>query len=371
MSSPCCLALPIGMISAVKQYSIFDQIATFSSFIGFSVPSFFTGLLLMLIFAVNLNWFPIVYQGTLEITDWETFTQQIRQMVLPITVLVVQQTAALTRFMRSAMLDNLSLDYVRTARAKGLTDRLVVVRHVLANSLIPVVTLIALGIPTIFAGAIITENLFRVNGLGQLLMTSINNSDTPVVMALTFIFAMLTVVFNLVADIMYGVLDPRVRLELASTPKPLKAEGSHVLRQNQTLDSRAAARPSTWQQLDNRRREQAAHAAGAMPGAASASIGWRCSASSSLAIFFGLVVTLGAMLYPGLPVDQLAEGRRLPDRPARAEPRRGHEPPRLPALINAPPTRPTCSAPTSSAATCSPAPCTAGGCRCWWASSPC
>lgn len=205
------LAIPIGIISAVRQYSVFDQIATFFAFVGFSVPSFFTGLLLMLIFAINLGWFPIVYQGSLRVTDWESFTQQVRQMVLPIAVLVVQQTGALTRFMRSSMLDNLSLDYVRTARAKGLSDRMVIVRHVLANSLIPVVTLIALGIPTIFAGAIITENLFRVNGLGQLLITSINSSDTPVVMALTFIFATLTVIFNLIADILYGVLDPRVR----------------------------------------------------------------------------------------------------------------------------------------------------------------
>jgi peptide/nickel transport system permease protein len=205
------LAIPIGIISAVKQYSIFDQVATFFSFVGFSVPSFFTGLLLMLIFAINLGWFPIVYQGSLRVTDWDSFVQQLRQMALPIGVLVVQQTAALTRFMRSSMLDNLSLDYVRTARAKGLTDRMVIVRHVLANSLIPVVTLVALGIPTIFAGAIITENLFRVNGLGQLLISSINSSDTPVVMALTFIFATLTVVFNLIADVLYGVLDPRVR----------------------------------------------------------------------------------------------------------------------------------------------------------------
>jgi peptide/nickel transport system permease protein len=205
------LAVPLGIISAVKQYSIFDQIATFFSFIGFSVPSFFTGLVLMLVFAINLRWFPIVYSSTLEVNSWESFGLQVRQMILPITVLVVQQTAALTRFMRSSMLDNLSLDYVRTARAKGLTDRMVVIRHVVTNSLIPVVTLIALGIPTIFAGAIITENLYRVNGLGQLLISSINNSDTPVVMALTFIFAVLTVFFNLVADVLYGVLDPRVR----------------------------------------------------------------------------------------------------------------------------------------------------------------
>ena len=205
------LAIPIGIISAVKQYSIFDQIATFFSFIGFSVPSFFTGLLLIIVFAINLKWFPIVYSSTLKITNWETFLQQARQMVLPVTVLVVQQTAALTRFMRSSMLDNMPLDYVRTARAKGLSDWMVVLRHVVTNSLIPVVTLIALGIPTIFAGAIITENLFRVNGLGALLITSIQNSDTPVVMALTFIFAVLTVMFNLVADVLYGVLDPRVR----------------------------------------------------------------------------------------------------------------------------------------------------------------
>ena len=205
------LAIPIGVISAVKQYSIFDQLATFVSFIGFSVPSFFTGLVLILLFAINLHWFPIVYSSTLEVDSWDTFWQQVRQMVLPVMVLVVQQTAALTRFMRAAMLDNLPLDYVRTARAKGLSDQTVVVKHVLTNSLIPVVTLIALGIPTIFAGAIITENIFRVNGLGQLLITSIQNSDTPVVMALTFIFAILTVLFNLVADVLYGVLDPRVR----------------------------------------------------------------------------------------------------------------------------------------------------------------
>jgi peptide/nickel transport system permease protein len=109
------------------------------------------------------------------------------------------------------MLDNLPLDYVRTARAKGLREQLVVLRHVLANSLIPVITLIALGIPTIFAGAIITEQIFRVNGLGELLIRSIQNSDIPVVQALVFIFAALVVLFNLIADILYGFLDPRIR----------------------------------------------------------------------------------------------------------------------------------------------------------------
>lgn len=204
-------AIPIGIIASVKQYSFFDQIATTFAFIGFSLPAFFTGLLLLLIFSYRLRWFPSIYSTTLQVTDGASFVQQLRQMVLPVAVLTVQQSAALTRFMRSSMLDNLPLDYVRTARAKGLGDRMVIMRHVLANSLIPVVTLIALGIPAIFAGAIITENLFRVNGLGALLINSINSSDTPVVMALTFIFAILTVLFNLIADIMYGVLDPRVR----------------------------------------------------------------------------------------------------------------------------------------------------------------
>ena len=205
------IAIPIGIISAVKQYSFFDQITTFLSFIGGALPSFFTGLSFMLIFAINLQWFPIVYSSTLDLTTSEGISQQLKQMVLPVMVLVVQQTAALTRFMRSSMLDNLPLDYVRTARAKGLNDWAVVIRHVVVNSIIPVITLIALGIPAIFAGAIITENLFRVNGLGQLLVTSIQNSDTPTVMALAFIFSILVVVFNLIADLLYGVLDPRVK----------------------------------------------------------------------------------------------------------------------------------------------------------------
>lgn len=207
------LAIPAGIISAVRQYSLFDQVLTFGSFIGFSVPSFFTGLVLMLIFSISLGWFPIVYSSTLQITDWATFGQQVRQMALPVTVLLVQQTGALTRFMRSSMLDNMPLEYVRTARSKGLKERIVVLRHIVRNSMIPVVTVIALGVPTVFAGAIVTENLFRVNGLGQLLITSIQNSDTPVVMALTFIFALLTVLFNIIADIVYGFLDPRVRFD--------------------------------------------------------------------------------------------------------------------------------------------------------------
>jgi peptide/nickel transport system permease protein len=205
------LAIPIGVLSAVKQYSLFDNIATTFAFIGFSVPTFFTGLVLILIFSVNLNWLPFIYNSTLEVNSWETFVQQVKQMIMPVTVLALFQTGTLTRFVRASMLENLPQDYTRTARAKGLTERAVIMRHVLRNSLIPVVTLIALGVPTIFTGAIVTEQIFRINGIGELLIKSIQNSDTPVVMAITFIFAILVVAFNLVADILYGILDPRIR----------------------------------------------------------------------------------------------------------------------------------------------------------------
>ena len=167
------VAIPIGIISAVRQYSIFDQVATTFAFVGFSVPAFFTGTIFLLVFSINLRWFPSIYDSTLRVTDLDTLRRQLMQMVMPVAVLAVQQWGELTRFMRSSMLDNLPQDYVRTARAKGIRDRMVIWRHVVRNSMIPVVTLIALSIPTIFGGAIITESLFRVNGIGSLLINSI------------------------------------------------------------------------------------------------------------------------------------------------------------------------------------------------------
>lgn len=207
------IAVPIGIISAYRQYSWFDNIGTFVSMIGFSVPTFFTGVVLIIIFAVKLQWFPMVYDTTLKVTGWESFVQQLRQMVMPVTVLALYNAAQISRFMRSSMLDNLGQDYVRTARAKGLTEKVVVLVHVLRNSLIPVVTVIALGVPTIFGGAIITEQVFKVNGLGQQLILSIHANDLPMVMTLTFIFAILIVSFNLIADLLYGILDPRIRYD--------------------------------------------------------------------------------------------------------------------------------------------------------------
>jgi len=207
------IALPIGVISAVKRYSIFDHAATTFAFIGFSVPTFFTGILLILLFSVKLHWLPFIYDSTLQMTSLEGVVAQLRQSIMPIAVLTLFQTATLARFVRSEMLENLPLDYVRTARAKGLRERFVVVGHVLRNSLIPVVTLVALGVPTVFAGALITEQIFRIPGIGALLIQSIQNSDIPVVMGTTFIFSVLVVAFNIVADMLYGVLDPRIRYD--------------------------------------------------------------------------------------------------------------------------------------------------------------
>ena len=207
------IALPIGIYSAYKQYSIFDQAGTFVTMIGFSVPPFFSGVLVIVIFSVQLGWFPSIYDTTLVVDSWESFKQQLMQMVMPVMVLALQITSQLSRFMRASMLDNLGQDYVRTARAKGLSEKTVVLVHVLRNSLIPVVTVIALGIPAIFGGAIITEQVFKVNGIGQLLITAIQANDLPMVQTLTFIFAVLIVLFNLIADILYGVLDPRIRYD--------------------------------------------------------------------------------------------------------------------------------------------------------------
>ena len=207
------IAIPIGIISAYRQYSVFDNVGTLIAMIGFSVPPFFTGVLCIVIFSVWLGWLPSIYDTTHVVNDWESFKVQVRQMIMPMMVLALQITAQISRFMRSSMLDNLNQDYVRTARAKGLGEKTVVLVHVLRNSMIPVVTVIALGIPSIFGGAIITEQVFKVNGIGQLLITAIQANDLPMVQTLTFIFAVLIVLFNLIADILYGILDPRIRYD--------------------------------------------------------------------------------------------------------------------------------------------------------------
>jgi peptide/nickel transport system permease protein len=204
------IAIPVGVIAATRPYSLFDQIANTLAFVGFSLPTFFTGLLFILIFSIWLDWLPFVYQADIQATGWRWYWEHIRQAIMPIAVLGLFQGASLVRYVRSAVLDVIRLDYVTTARAKGLGERVVIVKHVVRNALIPVVTLIALQMPAIFGGAIVTEQIFRIPGIGSLLISSILANDTPVIMAVTFVFACLVVLFNLIADILYGWLDPRI-----------------------------------------------------------------------------------------------------------------------------------------------------------------
>ncbi len=204
------IALPVGIYSAARPYSWFDRIASTLAFVGFSLPTFFTGLLLILLFSIKLDWLPFVYRADLAATGWAWWWAQIKQSIMPIAVLGLFQGAGWTRYVRSAVLDVIRLDYVTTARSKGLRERAVIMKHVVRNALIPVVTLVALTMPQVFGGAIVTEQIFRVPGIGSLLIDAILRNDTPVIMAVTFVFSCLVILFNLIADILYGWLDPRI-----------------------------------------------------------------------------------------------------------------------------------------------------------------
>jgi peptide/nickel transport system permease protein len=200
------VAIPVGVISALKQYSLFDQFATTFAFLGFSIPTFFSGLLLIIVFSVKLHWLPFIYDSTVSGVG-----AHIKQAIMPITVLGLAGAAALTRFVRASMLEVINQDYVRTARAKGLKEQSVVIAHAMRNALIPVVTIVALQVPEIFGGAVITEQIFRIPGIGSLLIDSIGSKDTPTVMAITFGVAIIVVICNIIADVLYALLDPRIK----------------------------------------------------------------------------------------------------------------------------------------------------------------
>ena len=204
------IALPVGVYSAMRRYSIFDQLANLWAFIGFSLPPFFTGLLFILLFSIYLDWLPFVFRSDLGASGWDWYWEEFKQALMPVAVLALFQAASWTRYVRSSVLEVIRLDYVTTARAKGLPERRVIVKHVLRNALIPVVTLVALQMPALFGGAIVTEQIFRIPGIGSLLISSILANDTPVIMAVTFVFACLVILFNLIADLLYGWLDPRI-----------------------------------------------------------------------------------------------------------------------------------------------------------------
>jgi len=204
------VAIPVGVLAATRPYSVFDQIASTFAFIGFSLPTFFTGLLLILVFSIQLDWLPFVYRADINATGWQFYWEHIKQSIMPVTVLGLFQGASLVRYVRSAVLDVIRLDYVTTARSKGIGERKVIVKHVVRTALIPVVTLVALQMPIVFGGAIVTEQIFRVPGIGSLLISSILANDTPVVMGVTFVFACLVVLLTSMADFVYAWLDPRI-----------------------------------------------------------------------------------------------------------------------------------------------------------------
>ena len=204
------VAVPVGVLAAVKPYSWFDRIASSIAFVGFSLPTFFTGVLFILFFSIYLGWLPFVYRADIAETGWRWWWEHFRQSIMPITVLGLFQAASMMRYVRSSVLDVIRLDYVTTARSKGLAERVVINKHVVRNALIPVVTLVALQMPAVFGGAIVTEQIFRIPGIGSLLIDAILRNDTPVIMAVTFVFSTLVILFNLIADILYGWLDPRI-----------------------------------------------------------------------------------------------------------------------------------------------------------------
>ena len=204
------VAIPVGVLAAVKPYSWFDRIASTLAFVGFSLPTFFTGVLFILLFSITLGWLPFVYRTDISATGWAFLWEHFKQSIMPITVLGLYQAASIMRYVRSAVLDVIRLDYVTTARSKGLSERAVILKHVVRNAMIPVVTLVALQMPTVFGGAIVTEQIFRIPGIGSLLIDAILRNDTPVIMAVTFVFSGLVIFFNLVADVLYGWLDPRI-----------------------------------------------------------------------------------------------------------------------------------------------------------------
>jgi len=204
------IALPVGVLAAVKPYSWFDRIASTLAFVGFSLPTFFTGILFILLFSIQLGWLPFVFRSDLSETGWAWWWEQLKQSIMPVMVLAMFQAASWMRYVRSSVLDVIRLDYVTTARSKGLKESIVINKHVVRNAMIPVVTLIALQLPQLFGGAIVTEQIFRIPGIGSLLIDAILRNDTPVVMAITFVLSALVILFNLLADVVYGWLDPRI-----------------------------------------------------------------------------------------------------------------------------------------------------------------
>lgn len=211
------LALPIGIYSAVHRNSLFDRISTVGAVAGFAVPSVWLGLLLIILFAVKFREWGLPYSfpvgGMRELRGESGFLDRAEHLVLPVTALAVPQVASWTRYIRSSMLEIIRQDYVRTAEAKGMKERSVLYGHAFRNALLPLITLVGLSLPELFGGALIVENIFAWNGMGRLAYESIAKNDHSLVIGTTLLFAVLTILGNLVSDILYAVFDPRIRYD--------------------------------------------------------------------------------------------------------------------------------------------------------------
>jgi peptide/nickel transport system permease protein len=203
------VAIPLGVIAATRQYSWFDHSASALAFIGISLPSFFTALLAIYIFSIHLRWTPL--NGMYTPGKEADLLNRLHHLMLPALTLASRDIAVWTRFTRSSMLEVLRSDYVRTARSKGLSERVVVYKHALRNGLIPIVTLLGLALPGLFSGAIIFETLFTWPGMGLMAYDAVQFRDYPVLMTVNLFFASLVIIGNLLADILYAIVDPRIR----------------------------------------------------------------------------------------------------------------------------------------------------------------
>jgi peptide/nickel transport system permease protein len=209
------IAIPIGVLSAVKQYSAFDKFSTVFVFVGYSTPSFWLALLLMILFGVYMGVLPISGIQSIDTTGMSTFERILdvaRHLVLPVGVSAFGGIAGMSRYSRSSMLEVIRQDYIRTARAKGLTESKVILRHAFKNALMPIVTILGLMVPTLIGGAVIFETIFAIPGMGQLFYSSTLSRDYPTIMGILVIGAVLTLLGNLLADISYALVDPRIRI---------------------------------------------------------------------------------------------------------------------------------------------------------------
>ncbi|MBI3803835.1 MAG: ABC transporter permease [Nitrospirae bacterium] len=209
------IAFPIGIVSATRQYSWFDRATTLFVYIGFALPNFWLALLLMLLFGVTLGWLPLSGVQSLSVAQMSFFERGVdwaEHLILPVLTAAFIGLAGYSRYLRSEMLEVVRQDYIRTARAKGLSERQVIFKHALRNALIPVVTLIGLELPALIGGSVIIETVFAIPGMGQLSYQSVLARDYPVVMGLTMIGAVLTLAGNLLADLSYAWINPRIRI---------------------------------------------------------------------------------------------------------------------------------------------------------------